>query len=282
MKLLKTNSWLDFFIHLGIIAVIGVIAVLFFFYVYLPLTTNHGETITVPDVVGVHYDDLDEFLTNRDLRFEVSEDSSYSADEPPQTVLQQFPLPGSKVKADRKVYVTLNTSSPPLIEMPNLVDASQKTALMVLKSYELKLGNREYAPDLAFNAVLAQLYEGDTIAPGTKIPKGSTIDLVLGNGLGNQSLESPNLIGQDEESARIAILGSGLVVGNIRYEKKGLAVVERMIEVDSVIYEQITVEPGAVSKQEPAPGRNVKLQQKIDLWIYKPDSVNLNPSILDQ
>lgn len=282
MKLLRTNSWLDFLIHFGIIAAIGILAILFFFYLYLPLTTNHGETITVPDVVGVHYEDLNEFLTRRDLRFEVSEDSSYSASAPPQTVLQQFPLPGSKVKADRKIYVTLNTSSPPSIEMPDLVDASQKTALMVLKSYELKLGKRTYAPDLAFNAVLAQLHDGDTIAPGTKIPKGSTIDLVLGNGLGNQTLESPNLVGQDEESAKIAILGSGLMVGNITYEKTGSAVIERMVETDSVVLEEIRVEPGSVSRQEPAPGRSVKLQQKIDLWIYKPDSVNLSPSILDQ
>lgn len=282
MRLLPANNWRDVFLHIGAAITVGILLILFFFYVYLPFSTDHGETITVPDVQGVHYEDLDDFLTQRNLNYVITRDSSYNPDYPALTVLKQFPLPNAKVKENRKIYLTLNSSSPPLVKMPDLEDASLKMAQMVLNSFDLKLGNVEYAPDLALNAVLEQRFEGSPIEPGVRIPKGSTIDLVVGDGFGNQTLESPNLIGQDEESARIAIIGSGLKVGEITYEKEGMAVKERKINDDSVAYYTEQVDPGAVFKQRPRPGNSIRLQQPVDLWIYQPDSINLNPSLLDQ
>ena len=43
-----------------------------YFYVYLPSVTNHNETITVPNIEGMSYDRLEEFLGERvtmDFRF---------------------------------------------------------------------------------------------------------------------------------------------------------------------------------------------------------------------
>ena len=104
MKLLKfqANSFWDVIKHLLILMVLVLASVLFFFYVYLPTTTNHGESITVPNLEGISVEDLNEFLLKRDLRFEIS-DSSYSYEYPPLTVLRQFPKPGAKVKEDRKI-----------------------------------------------------------------------------------------------------------------------------------------------------------------------------------
>ena len=93
---------------------------IFYFYIYLPNSTNHGETITVPDLEGMDLGKIDEFLSGHDLRYEVS-DSSYSDEFPPLTVLQQFPKPGSKVKENRKVYITINRVTPPTVPMPDLV-----------------------------------------------------------------------------------------------------------------------------------------------------------------
>ncbi|HPI80591.1 MAG TPA: PASTA domain-containing protein, partial [Cyclobacteriaceae bacterium] len=106
---------------------------IFYFYIYLPNSTNHGETITVPDLEGMDLGKIDEFLSGHDLRYEVS-DSSYSDEFPPLTVLQQFPKPGSKVKENRKVYITINRVTPPTVPMPDLVDRSRINAEVVLKS----------------------------------------------------------------------------------------------------------------------------------------------------
>ncbi|RED96169.1 PASTA domain-containing protein [Marinoscillum furvescens] len=282
MSIFKINSWKDLLLHVGVIVTLGVLFVFIFFFVYLPMSTNHGETITVPDVTGVHVDDLDEFLEVRNLRFEVQEDSGFSADLPPLTVLHQFPLPSAKVKENRKIYVSLNAEKPPLVRMPKLVGGSVKNAQFVLKTYDLNLGEIKYVPDLALNYVLEQRLEEREVLEGERIPKGSTINLVVGDGLGKQTLESPNLIGLDLESAQFAIVGSGLKIGEITHEKEGVAVVKVELEDGTFEYEEQPVAPGAVFKQRPTSGRSMRLGQMVDLWIYSPDSLNTSPTLLDQ
>ena len=60
MSILKINTWKDALIHTGVIIAIGCVLLFGFFNVYLPYSTNHGETITVPDVQGVALEDLDD------------------------------------------------------------------------------------------------------------------------------------------------------------------------------------------------------------------------------
>ena len=282
MKLFRATSWLDLIKHLCFILVIGIILVLFFFYVYLPVSTNHGETLTVPDVRGVVIDDLDEFLNERNLRFEVTQDSGFSPDYPPLAVLKQLPMPNAKVKENRKIYVTLNAESPPLVRMPKLIGGSVKNAQLVLKTYDLKLGEIIYRPNLAMNYVLDQRINGRSVLEGEKIPKGSPIDLVAGDGLGKVTLESPNLINLDLESAQFAIVGSGLKIGDVTHEKEGIAVIEVEDEDGNIMIERERVAPGAVFKQTPKPGTNMKILQEVDIWVYSPDSLNINPTLLDE
>ncbi|MEQ8337189.1 MAG: PASTA domain-containing protein [Cyclobacteriaceae bacterium] len=282
MNLLKANKWYDILKHLGLMAFIGILLVLFFFYIYMPLSTNHGETLTVPDVRGVAFEDLDKFLGERKLRYEVTEDSGFSADLPPLSVLRQLPMPNAKVKENRKIYVTLNAEKPPLVRMPKLIGGSVKNAQLILKTYDLRLGNIDYQPDIALNYVLDQKINGRRVMEGERIPKGSSIDLVAGDGLGRVSLESPNLIFLDQESAEFAIIGSGLKIGDVTYEKTGLAVVEVEKEDGTFEYKQQEVSPGAVFKQRPTPGINMRIGQEVDIWIYKPDSLNVNPTLLDE
>jgi beta-lactam-binding protein with PASTA domain len=268
-------------VHLGVIAVIAISGIIFFFNYYLPVTTKHGETITVPNVVGLNVSELDEFLSRRNLRFEVTEDSSYSPDYPPFTVLKQFPAENSKVKENRKIYISLNSSSPPMVKMPNLIEGSLKNAQMVLKTYDLILGKTDYKPDLIFNTVLEQRIDGRLVKSGQLVAKGSVIDVVLGDGFGNQALESPNLISLDEESARFAITGSALKIGDVQYESTGKAVrVERDAEGNEV-FKKFQVAPGEVFKQLPEPGTAMRIKDIVHIWVYKPDSVSLSPSLLD-
>jgi len=237
-------------IHLGIIFALGLALILLFFYYFLPSYTNHGETITVPDLEGMPFDDLEDYLTTRDLRFEVEQDSGYSAELPALTVLKQYPLAGSKVKSNRKLFVNLNKTTPRKVSMPNLIDGSVKSAQMVLESYGLELGRIEYKPDLAQNAVLEQRLDGSVIEPGDSIYQGSSIDLIVGDGLGNQMLEVPALLGMDYEDAEFTVIGSGLRLGSVLTAQP----------VD-------TLPVGAVTRQVPAAGESIRIGQDIDLWV---------------
>jgi beta-lactam-binding protein with PASTA domain len=91
------------------------------------------------------------------------------------------------------IYVTLNSSEPPQVKMPNLIDVSYRQAVSILLSFGLKEGQISYKPDLAKNIVLKQLYNGQPVLPETKVLKGSSIDLVLGDGLGSTEIDVPEL-----------------------------------------------------------------------------------------
>jgi len=152
----------DIFLHILIALLSGSILVVAFFKIYLPYTTNHGETITVPNLQGMHKDKLEEFLSERNLEIQI-DDSSYNAGAQPFLVFQQYPLPGSKVKQSRKIYVSINSKNPPLVKMPNLKDRSFINAQRELESFGLLLGEINYVPDLQLNAVLKQSINGREI-----------------------------------------------------------------------------------------------------------------------
>ena len=50
---------------------------------------------------------------------------------------------------------------------------------------------------MAVNAVIKMYLKGDSIAYNDIITKGSTIDLDVGDGYGNQIFETPDLLGMD-------------------------------------------------------------------------------------
>ena len=75
--------------------------------------------------------------------------------------------------------------------MPKIINGSVKNAQLILRSYDLKLGDITYVPDMARNAVLKIFINGDSISENDLILKGSVIDMEVGNGLGNQVFEAP-------------------------------------------------------------------------------------------
>ena len=249
MKIKQASTLKEYAVHLGIIITVSLVLILVFFYLYLPNTTNHGETITLPNMVGMSYEEIDEFLTSRDLQYKVRNDSSYDEKYPALTILNQHPKPGSQVKINRKVYLTLNARKPPLVGMPNLIDRSLVNAENTLRDMGLKIGNIDYVPDLAENAVLKQLYQGNPIAAGEFVPKGSKIDLVVGDGYGSVAFEMPELVGREFDEAKIYLLGLRLQVGSILPR-----------EAD----EEFT---GLIVEQNPEAGTEVRSGQLVDLWI---------------
>ena len=253
MKFFNINSWWDVLKHVGLAISIGIILTLFFFYVYLPADTNHGESITIPDLVGMPLSEMDNFIVSRDLRYEVT-DSSYSSDFPPLTILYQFPKAGAEVKANRKVFISLNSKTPPSTIMPKLIDKTVQNAELILKSFELKRGVITTKPD-AFRNVLEQNFNGEPIESGTRIPKGSSIDLVIGDGFGVRQFEMPSLIGLPIEEAEVLIKGNSLNLGIVN-----------------------NPEGQVVIKQVPEVGQMTRVASEVDIWLGSPSEV---PEIID-
>lgn len=210
MDFFKKRRWL---LHILLALLVYVV----FFWIgasALKSYTQHGETLSVPDMRGMSMQKVQEVLKSKGFEYKVV-DSAYNAKRLPMTVLDQTPSANAKVKQGRTIYLTVNSKLPPQIKMPDLKDASLKQAQLILESAGLNIGKLIYKPDLAQNAVLDQLYKGEHIEAGTSIKKGATIDLVLGDGLGTTEVEVPDLFGLTLREVKFVIDGSSLNLGRV-------------------------------------------------------------------
>lgn len=179
-----------------------VAGLLFVFFNSLNWLTNHGKETTVPKLLGKKMKDAVKILEKQGFKIQI--DSTFISYKDPMEVLIQEPEAGSTVKVGRTIFITVNRKTPPSIDMPNLVGLSFRNAMLVMQSYRLVMGDTLYRPDVAAGSILEQLYNGKPILAGAKLPYGSTISLVVGEGLYGE-VDVPNLIGVTWREAKMII-----------------------------------------------------------------------------
>ncbi len=174
----------DFFTpqHLGFHLVLAVIISLVLAVVCLLILksyTRHGREVDMPNFVGQNSKALVDTLLPSDYIVVIT-DEVYDKSMEPGTIIKQNPEAGEKVKKGRKVYLTVATSEPPTVIMPELRDVSQRQAEIMLNALGLELEGVILKPSPYENAVLEQLHNGRSIAAGTQIKMGDKITLVVG------------------------------------------------------------------------------------------------------
>jgi hypothetical protein len=214
LRFLITKQFLR---HLGLAAAIAIILLLGTM-LWLKVYTHHGKTITVPDLTGLTEEEVEDVTSSRRLRFEVV-DSVFSSDMPRGTVIKQNPSGQSKVKKNRKIFLTMNAVNQETVAMPQLVGLSFRQARLAMQNAGLIQGTIEYRPDYAKNNVLQQMHNDSVIKEGTEITKGSVIDLVLGMGLSSSTTRIPDLLGTGLEEAREIIARYYLNLGAVTYDE---------------------------------------------------------------
>lgn len=188
-----------FLIQFGL-AILLIIVVLLLSMKFIGVYTQHGKELTVPVFYGMTVQEVQAAGYTRQFDFFVI-DSLYDDRYEPGAIIIQDPLPGSKVKKGRNIYVSVVASTPESVLMPDLKDLTLRQALNILTSAHLKAGRLTYQPSFDKNAVLEQFYQGDTILPGETLIKGSVIDLIIGSGEGEYQIPVPFLIGKTREEA---------------------------------------------------------------------------------
>jgi eukaryotic-like serine/threonine-protein kinase len=209
---LKTKS----FRNTILFAIGSVIVVVLIAFYSLGYYTRHGSGIPVPKITGINIDRA--LSTLKEQGFGVSIDSVYVLDQVPGTVIEQDPDAGTNVKEGRVIYLKIVKNQAPNVALPDILDAPYISAEATLSNYGLKIGDTTYKSDIARDHVLEIKFAGQPIQPGTKIPKGSKVDLVLGDGSGASEVEIPDLINQDLDAARFVLKQSGVVLGTITYQ----------------------------------------------------------------
>lgn len=163
-----------------VLAIIITIVLALICMILLKSYTRHGREVDMPNFVGQNSNALIDTLLPSDYIVVIS-DEVYNKTMEPGTIIKQNPEAGEKVKKGRKVYLTVATSEPPTVIMPELRDVSQRQAEIMLAALGLELEGVILKSSPYESAVLEQLHNGKTIAAGTKIKMGDKITLVVGH-----------------------------------------------------------------------------------------------------
>ncbi len=210
MKAFNFLTQRAFYIHLlvAIAIVIVIIEVAFF---SLKGYTRHGEELVVPNFVGLNCDSILEQCAD-DFNF-IMLDSVYTKTLPEGSIYQQDPLPNSNVKKGRNLYYVKVSEAPEKVMMPNLKNLSLRQAMVSLRVNGLKVSELEFVDHFAKNAVVEQEFQGETIAPGTEVTKGSAIKLKVGYGTDDIRTHLPDLLAARKADVKMLLHEASLNIG---------------------------------------------------------------------
>lgn len=186
-KLFFVESWKGILLHLIIIIALVFGLIFWFFFLYLPSTTNHDYKIIVPNLENMDVNKAVHFLESKDLNY-VVQDTTFSLKHKLGAVVNQQPKAGSEVKSNRHIYITINRTDFPVVVLDNnKLSKIRRTSLMQAQ-HEIPLlgfsvgkiievpGFKDFVTECVVN--------GDTLKMDSTINLQihTIIDLVVGNG----------------------------------------------------------------------------------------------------
>ncbi len=245
----------EFFLTLLGLVLFGIVAYLAVFFWILPSYARHGEGITVPDVQQLSLEEAIAALEEADLNPFVL-DSTYLEGVPAGTVLKQYPEAYKRVKPDRRISLTINQRTPPMVSLPGIEDMILYQAKVALEGRRLSLGRVTFKEDISYDKVLEVSYDGEEITKGERVPVGAKIDVVVSKKGGSFRVPIPDLTGLTYEEALNMIGSSLLQLGGVSYNPNG--------PVD---------QHGRVYNQRPSAGigDSVRAATPIDIFVYGPE-----------
>lgn len=175
----KFKSW---YIWGNLIAMLVVVIVLCILVnMWLGSYTRHGEGFEVPDLTGMDFDKAEAMLEKDGILLETT-DSGYNKRLPGNSILTQTPGAGTNVKSGRTIYVVVNSTSSPVVAIPDLIDNSSfREAQARLQAIGFRLlppkvidGEKDWVYGIMNNG--RQLQTGERVS--IELP----LTLVIGNG----------------------------------------------------------------------------------------------------
>lgn len=238
-------------IALGIIVLLSIIA-----FLSLNIYTNHGEFVEVPSLKNKNINEAIPILEYMELNYEII-DSVYMSDKPAGTIVEQIPSVKEKIKKHRKIYLTINSYSKPLVTLPDVRDLSYRNARATIEAIGLKIARVEYVPWEYKDLVKDVKKGGVVLEPGARIPRESSVILVVGRGQsgGNDDISCPSFRGLSyREAIQIASRDS-------LYIRSAIFMEEPKNKADSALF--------IVYKQRPIKGSPTYFGGSINIWLTK-------------
>jgi len=193
-------------------------------FAWLKHYTRHDQKLELPDYTSWILNDAVLDASEQSFRISIL-DSVHIVGKRGNEILQQSPSPGSLVKENRMIYVTITKSNADNISvdrLPILYGKNyerKKRELYQSFEIECKIVGRKFDPGEPGH-ILAVIYNGETISDrqGRKgdilIEKGTTLNFIISERQGGR-LEIPDLVCKTFAEAQFIIENSGLTLGEI-------------------------------------------------------------------
>ena len=251
-KKTNKNPYLTILKHLCVIAVLALVLI-FGAKIFLNLFTRHGRELVVPDFSNLTVLEAEHLARKSHLRVAVT-DSVFLKRMKKGAVYRQSPLPGSHVKKDKRITLTINANIGKMVTMPDLVGLSMRQAKAELLSRGLVLGKLVYVQDMATNNVLKQIRGEEEIMPGTMIESETVIDLVVGLNGYDATTYVPDVMGLKRMSAVDAIHDNSLNIRELRFDE---SVVDYNDSLNAMVW-----------RQTPEPSDSISVVMGSDVVLY--------------
>ncbi len=250
-----------------ILAILLVIVIIAFTLQRLKSYTRHGESFPVPNFKGLTIDEIDAVAEQNHLKYEIV-DSMHIDDAKPGAIVEQVPVAGFKVKKNRIVFLTVNSTVPEKVVLPKLTDISFRQALGLIENCGLIPGKITYEPSEYNNLVLKVEQNDVELVQGDVIEKGSSVDLVIGSNSGVQDTPLPDLTGMTYGEAEPLLKSYLLHPGVLIWDE---SIITSEDSLSAIIWKQY-------------PGKNIRLVSlgtTVDLWLTL-DSLKIHQSAVKE
>lgn len=208
-----------------------VIAILVFFgimllvaFLWLKFYTHHGQELELPDYKGYQYEEAVRHAKKKKFRMSI-QDSIHILNKPGGEIIKQNPDPGTLVKQNRMIYVTITKRSPDKIlsgRLPEMYGKNYERKKRELSEHfeiQSRIADTRFDPGDP-GQVLEVRYKGKIIIDArgrdndVQIEKGDVLDFIISTKAGGK-VEIPNLVCKTYEEAQFLLENLGLRVGNI-------------------------------------------------------------------
>ncbi len=191
--------------------------------IWLKSYTNHGQKLQLPDFIGMHIDEATSEANDKSFQILVN-DSIHVVGKPGGMITDQNPKKFSKVKENRKVYVTITKYNADEISIGSLGELygqdyeSKKRELSYLE-IEAEIKSRKYDPGEP-NHILEVWYNNEpvitrsSVKKDVQIEKGGKLSFVLSERQGGET-SIPDLVCNTLGAAKFILEGSKLKIGSI-------------------------------------------------------------------
>ncbi len=204
----------------------------------MPRLIHSQGTVEVPDLGNLTFEQAQRVLEPTGLALSrVGE--RFDPAVPRGFVLAQSPPPGTPVRGQRRVMVTLSLGEE-FSSVPELYGESRRGAQLLLERAGLEVGtiSRAPGPDVAEGAILATDPPAESV-----LPRGTRVALLVSTGPGVEEFVMPELVGRE--------------IGGVRRQLEALGI--------RVLTPPSAADVGPIVAQDPLPGTRITREVVVTL-----------------